>query len=373
MESFLIDPFQKGGVIVKRYRWSSKWIIRGALLAVPFIVTGCANSLAAGGGGPAASSASGASGAKSAAAGRAVTTPGKTAGTANVAYAGSLQLVNDEFVAPLFTRATGIPYRGQGGGALGVAHMIAAGELTPNVFESIGTAPVKLLMPKFTRFAIGYASSPLVVAYSPTSPFAPELRAIASGRKPLRDLFLLMERRNFHLGRTNPNTDPQGQAFILMLQLANEYEHLPKGTAARILGGLVNPRQIFAEEAILSRLQAGQLDAASAFLSEAVQRHLPYIALPRRINLGDPAFAARYRTQSLRLSDGQIVRGAPLEIYATTVSGTPDSAAGRSYLSFLLSPAGRKIFQKEGYTLTKPQIFGAAAAIPPGVRKQIAR
>ncbi len=350
------------GVSVKRHRWSSKWIIRGALLAVSFIATGCANSLAAG-----------ASGGGSSASGAADKAVGKAAGMANIAYAGSLQLVNDEFVAPLFTRATGIHYRGQGGGAFGVAHMIAAGELTPNVFESIGTAPVKLLMPKFTRFAVGFASSPLVVAYSPTSPFAPEFRAIAAGKKPLRDLFLLMERRNFHLGRTNPNTDPQGQAFILMLQLANVYEHLPKGTAARILGGLANPRQIFAEEAILSRLQAGQLDAASAFLSEAVQRRLPYIALPAQINLGDPAFARAYRTQSLRLSNGQTVRGAPLEIYATTVGGTPDSAAGRSYLSFLLSPAGRKIFQKEGYTLTKPQIFGTAAAIPPGIRRQIAR
>lgn len=342
-----------------RRRELSKRGVRGGLFALALVVTGCANSLSAKS--PAAAASSHASSARAPAA------------TANVAYAGSLQLVNDAFVAPLFTRATGIHYKGQGGGAFGVAHLIAARQLRPNVFESIGTAPVKLLVPTFTRFAIGYASSPLVVAYSPVSPFAPEFKAIAEGKKPLRDLFLLMEQKNFHLGRTNPNTDPQGQAFILMLQLANTYEHLPQGTASRILGGLANPSQIFAEEAILSRLQAGQLDASSAFLSEAVQRRLPYIALPSQINLGDPAFARRYRTQSIRLASGQVVRGAPLEIYATTISKTPDPAAGRSFLSFLLSPAGKKVFQKEGYTLTKPLVFGDVKAIPASIRKQIGR
>ncbi len=334
------------------------------LLALSLVVAGCADNLAPGASTPSSSSAPGAA---------AQRTGARVAGTANVVYAGSLQLVNDEFLAPLFTKRTGLHYRGQGGGALGMAQLIKAKTLTPNVFESMGAAPVKLLMPKFTRYAIGYASSPLVVAYSPASPFAPQLRAIAAGKKPLRDLFLLMEHKGFHLGRTNPNTDPQGQAFILMVQLAVAAEHLPKGTAARILGGLTNPQQIFAEEAILSRLQAGQLDASSAFLSEAVQRRLPYIPLPNGINLGDPAFARQYRTQSIRLSGGQTVRGAPLEVYATTISGTPDQAAGRSFFSFLLSARGKSVLQKEGYRLVKPVVIGDRAAVPASVRKEIGR
>ena len=39
-------------------------------------------------------------------------------------------------------------------------------------------------------------------------------------------------------------------------------------------------RQIFEEAALDSRLQAGQLDAASAYLSQAKQLHLHYIMLP---------------------------------------------------------------------------------------------
>ncbi len=288
----------------------------------------------------------------------------RLSGTASVAYAGSLQLVNDQFIAPAFSKTTGLSYRGRGGGSFGVAHLIASGQIRPNVFESIGTAPIRILMPRLTDWAVGFASAPLVVAYSPTSPFAAQFRAIAAGRRPMKDLFTLLENARLHLGRTNPNTDPQGQAFIMMLELADRYYHLPKGTAAKILGGANNPHQIFAEEAILSRLQAGQLDASSAFLPEAVQRHLPYIALPAAINLGDPADARAYAKASVTLKGGKTAVGAPLEIYVTSVSGAPDQSAGQRLIAYMLGKPGRTIYRQEGYTLTSPVFFGNRSAIP---------
>ncbi len=285
-------------------------------------------------------------------------------GTADVAYAGSLQLVNDQFIAPAFSKTTGLSYRGRGGGSFGVAHLITSGQIRPNVFESIGTAPLRILMPRLTDWAVGYASAPLVIAYSPTSPFAGAFKAVATGRRPLKELFKLMENSRFHLGRTNPNTDPQGQAFILMLELADRYYHLPQGTAARILGGVNNPNQIFAEETILSRLQAGQLDASSAFLPEAVQRHLPYVALPAAINLGDPADRRAYAQARVTIKGGKTVVGSPLEIYITEVAGAPDQSAGLRFIDYTLSKPGRAIYQREGYTMTAPVIFGNRSAIP---------
>lgn len=291
----------------------------------------------------------------------------KGSGSASVAYAGSLQLVNDRFVGPAFTKATGMSYQGRGGGSFGVAQLIAGKQITPNVFESIGAAPIKIVKPAFTNWAIGFASSPLVVAYSSQSPFAAQLKAIAEGKKPLLDLFALLENPAFHLGRTNPQTDPQGQAFIFMLRLAAQRFHLPAGTAAKILGSINNPNQIFAEEAILSRLQAGQLDAASAFLPEAIQRHLPYIALPSAINLGDPADAKAYGTQRLTLKNGKVAKGVPLEIYVTTIKGTPSQEAGIAFVKFLLSSTGEGIYAREGYTITKPVFWGKKASVPTAI------
>ena len=79
---------------------------------------------------------------------------GKVTGAANVAYAGSLQLLNEKTIAPAFEQATGASYKGQGAGAVGLGKEIASGEITPNVFESIGTAPITALEPKFTSWYV---------------------------------------------------------------------------------------------------------------------------------------------------------------------------------------------------------------------------
>ncbi len=297
----------------------------------------------------------------------------KSPSLASVAYAGSLQLVNDQFVGPTFEKKTGYSYQGRGGGALGVAHLIAGREITPNVFESMGLEPLKILEPKFTTWGIAFASSPLVIAFNSKGRYARQLEAIAKGQKPLKDLFNLMQEPQFHLGRTNPQTDPQGQAFLFMMHLAQQQLHLAPGTIDRILGGVNNPHQIFSEEGILSLLQAGQLDATSAFESQAVQRHLPFIRLPSNINMGDASKAALYAKQSLRLTSGKIVRGAPLQIIVSTLQGMPDPAAGTAFVHFLLSKLGRDLYQREGYVLIKPEVIGDRARVPRAILTELSK
>ncbi|MDA8441782.1 MAG: extracellular solute-binding protein [Peptococcaceae bacterium] len=294
-------------------------------------------------------------------------TPPAVTGTANVAYAGSLQLVNDQYLSPAFKQATGLAFQGRGGGSFGVAHLIATKEIQPNVFESIGSAPIKELSPQFTDWAVGFASSPLVIAYSPKSPYASQLNAIAKGQTPLKELFTLMQKPDFHLGRTNPNTDPQGQVFVMMLHLAQQQLNLPSGTADAILGGQNNPKQIFAEESILSQLQAGQLDASSAYLPEAIQRKLDYIVLPDSMNFGNPADSATYATQHLTLKGGKTATGSTAEIYLTTIKGSKDQQAGEKFVSYLLSPAGQAIYKAQGYQLTPAKIWGNRAAVPSAI------
>ncbi|MCF8565869.1 substrate-binding domain-containing protein [Alicyclobacillus tolerans] len=298
-------------------------------------------------------------------------TTSKTSEVANVAYAGSLQLVNDNYVKPSFEKSSGMSYQGRGGGAFGMANLIKAKEITPNVFESIGTAPIASLGSQVTDWAVGFASSPIVIAYSQSSPYAPELNAIAKGQKPLSDLFQLMQQPKFHLGRTNPETDPQGQSFLIMMKLAERELHLAPGTANKILGPQDNPKQVFSEEGILSRLQAGQLDASSAYMSEAIQRHLPFIKLPNTINLGDPAKKSLYATEQIQLSSGKTVKGSPIEIYVTTISGTPNPKAGEAFAAFVLSKQGQQIYKDNGYNLTPMLIWGNKSHIPFAVASEL--
>lgn len=298
---------------------------------------------------------------------------GKAAGTANVAYAASLTDLNEKVIGPAFTRAEGPKYVGRAGPSLGLSQEISGGEISPNVFESIGGKPIEALEPKFTSWYVQFAASPIVVAYNPRSPYASELRAIASGHKPLTDLFTLLQKPAFKLGRTDPNLDPQGQAFIEMLMLAQAQYHLPAAALQKIIRGAPSSASsptIFDEAALEPRLQAGQLDAASAYLSQAVQLHLPYIALPATINLGDPAQKAHYATASFKLANGMPAQGKPLTV-CITVIGKSGQAAADAFVSYVLSPAGLALHKQGGYTLLKPEAFGAAAAIPAAVKKEL--
>ena len=310
------------------------------------------------------------------------------AGTADVAFAGSLLAVDNEVVGPGFERATGYAYTGRGGGSIGLAHEIAAGEITPGVFESVGAAPIAVLEPKFTRWYVQLAASPLVLAYSPSSPYAATFEAVTAGKKPLEALFSAMATPGFRLGRTNPATDPQGQAFVMMLELAQASLHLPAGTLEKIIGkGVLHgtggrQSQIFSETALDAHLEAGQLDAASAFLSQAVQLHLHYVTLPASIDLGNPADASSYARASLVVPGSTpgtttTVHGAPLVIDATTLAEPSESAASSqaaaAFVAYLASPAGRAAYQKEGFTLLPEKISGPASAVPPAVRRAVSR
>ncbi|MHB8189517.1 MAG: extracellular solute-binding protein [Ferrimicrobium sp.] len=293
---------------------------------------------------------------------------GRSSGVADVAYAGSLELLNEKTIGPAFARSSGFSYLGRGGGSLGLSNEIRGGEIASNVFESIGAAPILSLEPRLTRWYVRIAASPIVVAYNQAGPYARQLSEIARGAKPLADLFSILSSPGFHLGRTNPNTDPQGQAFYEMVELAQRRLRLPTTTVASVLGSVDNPAQVFSETALEARLTSGQLDAASAFLSQAIQLHLPYILLPSVINFGNPKLAATYARAMLQLPNGKVVHGAPLVVDAT-VLGRVDSAAAQAFIAYQFSHQGQSELQKGGYQLLPPLIVGSN--VPGEVRNAI--
>ncbi|MCU1489236.1 MAG: tungstate/molybdate binding protein [Acidimicrobiaceae bacterium] len=290
-------------------------------------------------------------------------------GSVNVAYAGSLQFLNEKVVGPQFSTTTGYGYAGEGSGSYAVAKEIVAHEIFPNVFVSVGSGPINELRPTYTRWAVEFAADPLVIAFNAHSRYASALEAVASGKQPLAKLFDLLATPGFRLGRTDPSTDPQGQGFVMMMEAAQATLHLPTGTASRILGPLENPSQIFAETALESFLEAGQLDAASAYRAQAIELHLDYITLPNPINFGEPADAASYARYGLTLPSGKKIHGTPLVLEVTTV-GTP-TAPGEAFVRFLLSSSGRTDLRQSGFTLLAPRLLGSRTMVPAAVRASL--
>ena len=293
-------------------------------------------------------------------------------GTANVAYAASLEYLNEKVFGPAFHTVKGYEYTGRAGESGTLQMEISAKEISPNVFQAVGGDNVTPLFPKFTKWYVQYAGTQIAVAYNPGSKYGPQFAAIASGTKPICDLFPIMEKQGFLLGRTDPNTDPQGRSFIYMIELAQNYCHLPADTVTKILGSPLNSAsspQVFAETSLLAHLQAGQVDASSAYLSQARQLHLHYIVLPAAINLGDPSMADAYHKASITITGNVTKHGSPLA-YVMTIVGKPTSA-GAAFIAYVLSPAGRALYSKEGYNLLTPTITGDASAVPASIKAEI--
>jgi molybdate/tungstate transport system substrate-binding protein len=300
----------------------------------------------------------------------------KPSGTASVAYASSLEYLNEKVAGPAFTKATGYAYSGRSGASGELESDIAAKEISPNVFEAVGGDNITPLFPKFTKWYVQYAGTQIVVAYNPKSKYASQFKAYADGTKPLQGLFKLMETPGFKLGRTDPNIDPQGRSFIYMLQLAQAHYHLPSNTVSKILGTSnwadPNSPQIYSEASLDATLQSGQLDASSAYITQAVELHLSYIKLPAAINLGDAALANQYGKAHITITVGGVKTpktGSPLVIDITTI-GKP-SSAGTAFVKYTLSPAGLAQYKAGGFTLIKPTAFGDTSAIPASVKSEL--
>jgi molybdate/tungstate transport system substrate-binding protein len=291
----------------------------------------------------------------------------KPSGTVNVAYAASLTFLNEKVVSPAFTAADGYTFSGFGMASGALEAEIAAGEIRPNVFESVGGDNITPLEPKFTKWYIQYAGTSIVLAYNPHSRYASQFKAYAAGKKSLAGLFKLLETPGLRLGRTDPNIDPQGRDFIEMLELAQGYYHLPSGTVATILGTTnyadPNSPEVYAESALDSVLQAGALDAASAYVTQAIELHLDYIKLPAAINLGSFADAAQYKKSSVTITGGVVKHGSP-QVIDITIIGKP-TAAGIAFVKYTLSAAGVAQYKRGGFTILKPTVFGSG--VPRGL------
>jgi molybdate/tungstate transport system substrate-binding protein len=300
----------------------------------------------------------------------------KVTGTVNVAAASSLSYLSEKVISPSFTKAEGYKYTGTYNASGDLESDIASGEITPNVFESVGGDNITPLEPKSTKWYVQYAGNSMVLAYNPNSKYASQFKAFADGSKPLSGLFTLLETPGLKLGRTDPNIDPQGRDFIYMLELAQSYYHLPSDTVSKILGttdfGTPTSSQIFAESSLDATLQSGQLDASSAFLTQAIELHLDYIPLPSAINLGDVALATQYAKATVTVtSNGQKTTksGSPQWIDITII-GKPTPAA-IAFVKYTLSPAGLALYKTGGFRLATPVVTGDSSAIPAAIKSEL--
>ena len=268
-----------------------------------------------------------------------------------VAYAGSMGVVMDRFIGPAFAEANGVEFQGIGQGSYGLARQLEGRLLQADVFVAITPGPIEIVKKAgLIGRTVPVASTQMVITYSPKSRFVPLLEAAAQGKTAWYEV---LQTPGLRFGRTDPATDPQGQNIIFTVLLAQSFYKKP-GLVERILGDYQNPQQIFTEPSLLSRLEAGQIDASSGYLSAARSHHLPFVELPDEINLSNPEREAQwYKTVqfTIRLPSGKetTLRTQPLVFYAAALKDSKEPALAGKFLQFLQSRAGQKLLEENGY------------------------
>ncbi len=268
-----------------------------------------------------------------------------------VAYAGSMGALMDKALGPAIARQAHVQYQGQGAGAFGLAHLIAAKQINPDVFVSITPGPIEVLQKAgLIGTAVPVASTQMVIAYSHKSKYAADFKAAAAGKMPW---YAVLQKPGIHFGRTDPAVDPQGRNIVFTMLLAQKYYRQP-GLVDKILGGTQNPRQIFTEPSLLSRLESGQLDATSGYLSAVISHKLPYIKLPGQINLSDPAHIKDWYSKehfSIKLPNGKTenLSTQPLVFYAAVLKNAPNPKAGAAFIKLMTGAEGQAMFKHYGY------------------------
>ena len=279
-------------------------------------------------------------------AGSAVTDIVRSTTPLQVAYAGSMGSMMDGGVRPAIAKALGAELQGRAAGSTGLANLIVAGSIRPDVFISVTPEPMRIVLKASkAQSAQPIARTEMVIAYSPKSQFAAALaNAGIFGAKPW---WQILETPGFRFGRTDPNTDPQGLNVIFVMQLAERYYHQP-GLFEKILGPQINPQQIFQEPQVMARVQAGQLDASSAYKTQPAALGLPYLSLPTEINLGDASMEKKYQQANVTLN-GKIRRPSPLVFYAAVLKDAPQPKLAARFVAWLRGPEPRKIFTRYHY------------------------
>jgi molybdate/tungstate transport system substrate-binding protein len=295
---------------------------RLAVVGLAFIglaAAGCSSSTSSSSS-PAASSTAASSPAATASASSAAT----GTGAVNVLYAGSLVNLITKQVGPAFQTASGYSVTGTGAGSTALVTDIKGKVYKGDVFISASPTATKTLMGSangdWVTWYVSFASSKLVLGYNANSKFASVIKT--------EPWYKAITTPGLKLGFTDPATDPKGKLVAEALTDTAKAKNLPALTTIKNDKG-----DVFPEETLVARLQAGQLDAAFFYTIEATPVNIPTVAL------AGEDLKATYTI--------------------STLMGAPNEPGAEAFSAYLLGPSGQAVLKQDGFDLiTPPKVTG---------------
>ena len=239
-------------------------------------------------------------------------------------YAGSLVNLMQKLLGPAFQKATGYTVVGFSAGSKDLATEIKGKVHQGDVFISAS--------PKVNASLEGasngdwvswygeFATSALVLGYNANSKFASDIKS-----KPWYEV---LTEPGIKVGFTDPATDPKGVLAVQAMTGTASKMNVP---ALKTLSA--DSSDIFPEETLVGRLQAGQLDVGFFYTAEATAANIPTVPLT-----------------------GEDLKAT----YTITIlNKAPHEAAAEAFVSYLLGSSGQADLKQDGFALvTPPKVTG---------------
>ena len=263
----------------------------------------------------------------------------------DVSYAGSMGSMMEGPIKSSVAQRLKLDFRGRAQGSSALAQLIVGGNIRTDVFVPVTPGPaLTVLRAGKAESAQPIAHTEMVIAYSPKSRFASRFDAAAKGQE---DLWKILMEPGLRFGRTDPVTDPQGRNIVFTMMIAGKANHQPD-LAEKILGPTINEKQIFTEPTVMARLQSGQLDASSAYKIQPGPLNLPFVPLPKEINLSGQNVRADHADVTLSVG-GKTYNPEPLIYYAAVLKDAPNPKGAVAFAEWLNGDEGQAIFRRFNY------------------------
>lgn len=265
----------------------------------------------------------------------------------DVAYAGSMSSLMEGPIKAVTAKSLRLDFQGRAQGSNALAQLIIGGSIRPDVFISVTPGPMQsVLKAGKATLADPIAHTEMVIAYSPKSRFAAKFDQAAKNPES-NEVFQVLQEHGLRFGRTDPVTDPQGRNIIFTMMLAEQALHKP-GIVEKILGPTVNEKQIFTEPTVMARLQSGELDAASAYKIQPGPFNLPFVPLPKAINLSGQNLQQEHSDIKLTVGEKTFTPES-LIYYAAALKDSPNPRGASSFIEWIKGSEGQKIFSQFQY------------------------
>ena len=261
-----------------------------------------------------------------------------------IIYAAALQQVMEKCQEIFFKQNLGLNFEMEGVGSREGAKRLLSGEQYDIIALADQALFAEQLVPDLVENYFVFATDQIVIGYNRSSRGSKEIT-----QENWVDI-LLMPQVSF--ARSDHHLVPRGYRTLMVWQLAEIVYDRP-GLYSTLEAACV-PYATFPKSLDLSSaLFKGKVDYAFLYSSEAIQLGLPYVALPSKINLSNPAYAKFYdrafvSVESKIPGKNITIHGNPIEFAIGLAKKNRNPELAQSFVELLTGPEGSTILEECG-------------------------